>query len=84
MTREKEIYLLKALLTMCDFKDAFGNSVPQSAYVEAVNAAIEALEFRDTYDQFWEEVKAAGERGKEIGIRYSGRLFKIREVEQDD
>ena len=44
MTREKEIYLLKALLTMCEFKDAFGNPVPQSAYVEAVSEAIKALE----------------------------------------
>ena len=49
---------------------------------EAFNIAIAALEFKERYDQFWEEVKAAGLRGKETEIHHSGRVFRIREVAQ--
>ena len=49
---------------------------------EALDMAIEALEFRERYDNFWEEVKAAGMQGKETEIHHSGRVFKIREVAQ--
>ena len=49
---------------------------------EALDMAIEALEFKDRYNQFWEEVKSAGMRGEETEIRHSGRVFKIREVAQ--
>ena len=49
---------------------------------EAMLLAISALEFKDRYDQFWEEVKAAGMKGKETEIRHSGRVFRIREVAQ--
>lgn len=49
---------------------------------EAFNMAISALEFRENYDQFWEEVKAAGMKGKETEIHHSGRVFRIREVAQ--
>ena len=49
---------------------------------EAFNVAIAALEFKERYDQFWEEVKAAGLRGKETEIHHSGRVFRIREVAQ--
>lgn len=49
---------------------------------EALNMAISALEFKDRYDQFWEEVKAAGMKGKETEIHHSGRVFRIREVPQ--
>ena len=49
---------------------------------ETCDAAISALEFRDKYDQFWEEVKTAGMNGKETEIRHSGRVFRIREVAQ--
>ena len=49
---------------------------------EAFNMAISALEFRENYDQFWEEVKVAGMKGEETEIRHSGRVFRIREVAQ--
>lgn len=48
----------------------------------AVALAISALEFRERYDNFWEEVKTAGKRGKETEIHHSGRVFRIREVAQ--
>ena len=48
----------------------------------AFDMAIEALEFLDRYDEFWEEVKTAGKQGREIEIRHGGRLFRIREVAQ--
>ena len=43
MTNKEAIYRLNALLTMCDFKDAYGDSVDHTVYDEAVNMAIEAL-----------------------------------------
>ena len=43
MTREEAIYRLKALLTMCDFRDAFGDRVDDKLYEDAVAIAIEAL-----------------------------------------
>lgn len=43
MTREEAIYRLKALLTMCDFRDAFGDRVDDKLYEDAVAMAIEAL-----------------------------------------
>ena len=49
---------------------------------EALDMAVEALEFKGRYDQFWEEVKAAGMKGKETEIHHSGRVFRIREVAQ--
>ena len=51
-------------------------------HVEALDLAISALKFKDRYDQFWEEAKAAGMRGKETEIHHSGRVFRIREVAQ--
>lgn len=44
--------------------------------------AISALEFKERYDKFWEEIKSAGKKGKETEIHHSGRVFKIREVAQ--
>ena len=49
---------------------------------EVIDMAISALEFKDRYDQFWEEVKTAGKKGKETEIHHSGRVFRIREVAQ--
>ncbi len=49
---------------------------------EAMLTAISALEFRENYDNFWEEVKTAGKKGKETEIHHSGRVFRIREVAQ--
>lgn len=49
---------------------------------EVIDLAISALEFKERYDQFWEEVKAAGMKGEETEIRHSGRVFRIREVAQ--
>ena len=53
-----------------------------SEVADAFNLAISALEFRERYDQFWEEVKTAGKSGKETEIHHSGRVFRIREVAQ--
>lgn len=49
---------------------------------EAFKMAISALEFKERYDNFWEEVKAAGMNGKETEIHHSGRVFRIREAAQ--
>lgn len=49
---------------------------------DALDLAISALEFKERYDQFWEEVKTAGTKGKETEIHHSGRVFRIREVAQ--
>lgn len=51
-------------------------------FVQAIDMAIEAMEFRGRYDYFWEEVKSAGMKGKETEIHHSGRVFRIREVAQ--
>jgi len=51
-------------------------------YREALTIAISALEFRERYDNFWEEVKVAGMKGKETEIHHGGRIFRIREVAQ--
>jgi hypothetical protein len=58
--------------------------LPRTDYqlAEALQIAISALEFKERYDQFWEEVKTAGKRGKEVEIHHSGRVFRIREVAQ--
>ena len=49
---------------------------------KSLDMAIEALEFRERYDYFWEEVKSAGMKGKETEIHHGGRVFRIREVAQ--
>ncbi len=60
----------------------YQNVIGDYITVEAINKAIESVEFRERYDNFWEEVKAAGIKGKETEIHHSGRVFKIREVTQ--
>ena len=59
----------------------FGHPVDEPLKT-AYETAISALEFRERYDNFWEEVKAAGMKGKETEIHHSGRVFRIREVAQ--
>ena len=59
-----------------------GEPIPAELLAEAFDLAISALEFKGRYDQFWEEVKAAGMKGKETEIHHSGRVFRIREVAQ--
>ena len=59
-----------------------GEPIPAEQLAEAFDLAIAALEFRERYDNFWEEVKSAGKSGKETEIRHSGRVFRIREVAQ--
>lgn len=49
---------------------------------KSLDMAIDALEFRERYDYFWEEVKSAGMKGKETEIHHGGRVFRIREVAQ--
>ena len=60
----------------------YQNVIGDYTMVEAINRAIESVEFKERYDQFWEEVKTAGMNGKETEIHHSGRVFKIREVAQ--
>lgn len=56
--------------------------MPESETKKMFRMAISALEFKERYDQFWEEVKSAGKSGKETEIHHSGRVFRIREVAQ--
>lgn len=56
--------------------------MPESETKEMFRTAFSALEFREDFRVFWGEVKAAGMKGKEVEIRQSGRVFKIREVAQ--
>ena len=58
------------------------NGSPMAGARKMFDTAIAALEFRERYDQFWEEVKTAGMKGKETEIHHSGRVFRIREVAQ--
>lgn len=60
----------------------YQNTIGDYTMVEAINRAIESVEFKENYDKFWEEVKAAGMKGEETEIHHSGRVFKIREVSQ--
>ena len=73
MEKEKAIRLLKT-----------EKGQPRTDYqlADALGLAISALEFKELYDQFWEEVKSAGKNGKETEIHHSGRVFRIREVAQ--
>lgn len=71
MTNREAIEVLRRNISGCDYELS-----------EAATMAISALEFKERYDQFWEEVKAAGKKGKETEIRHSGRVFRIREVAQ--
>ena len=54
----------------------------KTEYEGYLDMAISALEFRERYDKFWEEVKSAGKSGKETEIHHSGSVFRIREVAQ--
>lgn len=47
---------------------------------QAFQMAIEALEFMEKYDAVWEEIKCAGEHGREIEFHRYGRVYRIREV----
>lgn len=60
----------------------YQNTIGDYTAVEAINKAIESVEFKENYDKFWEEVKVAGMRGEEVEIHHSGRVFRIREVSQ--
>lgn len=50
--------------------------------VKACDMAILALELKERYDQFFEDVKAVRKSGKEIEVRHRGRVFRVREVAQ--
>ena len=79
MTPEEAIKEFKEQITYAE-NEGYADAFPE--YLETMNMAISALEFRENYDQFWEEVKAAGMKGKETEIHHSGRVFRIREVAQ--
>ena len=81
MTNREAIIVLKAnVIYACEKAGLTKATIRLVEY--ALNQAISALEFKDRYDQFWEEVKAAGKSGKETEIRHGGRVFRIREVAQ--
>ena len=79
MNNREAINIIKAKMDV--HKALFGHPVDEPLKT-AYDLAISALEFKERYDQFWEEVKAAGMKGKETEIRHSGRVFRIREVAQ--
>lgn len=79
MTPKEAIKEFKVRITLIE-KYGYVDSAPE--FTEAMKMAVSALEFRENYDQFWEEVKSAGIRGEEVEIRGSGRIFRIREVAQ--
>ena len=90
MTEKKAGEVLKNQLA-CEKEDDCVNggyceecqhNISDEDWIAALNVAISALEFRENYRVFWEEVKAAGKKGKEVEIRQGGRVFKIREVAQ--
>lgn len=72
----------KAIERLQKIRQFYQNVIKDDSGVEAVDAAVSALEFKERYDQFWEEVKTAGMNGKETEIHHSGRVFRIREVAQ--
>ena len=88
MTEKKASEVLKNQIA-CDKEDSCDgycdecqHHISDEDWIPALNVAVSALEFRENYRVFWEEVKAAGIKGKEVEIRQGGRVFKIREVAQ--
>ena len=79
MTREDVLYELELCKSIIHKS---GQDWLDERDMPVLDMAIEALEFRDKYDQRWEEIKTAGMQGKEVSIHHGGRLFKIREVAQ--
>ena len=77
MTNKKAINILLAIK-----KGTALLFLSDEAIARAVDIAISALEFKERYDNFWEEVKSEGMKGKETEIHHGGRVFRIREVAQ--
>lgn len=73
MTREEATTQVKLLRNMAD-------TMNDNRMKEALEMAIEALEFLDKYDAVWESIKYAGEHGREIELHRYGRVYRIREV----
>ena len=73
---------IEALRDLLDTTREYPHLDGMTMFGDAINLAISALEFKERYDQFWEEVKTAGKSGKETEIHHSGRVFRIREVAQ--
>ncbi len=73
---------IEALRDLLDTTREYPHLDGMTMFGDAIDLAISALEFRERYDNFWEEVKSAGMRGKETEIHHSGRVFRIREVAQ--
>lgn len=84
MTEREAIEWLKGCVVSyeVDNKGKPNGNVTCELIQEVIDMAVSALEFKERYDQFWEEVKAAGMKGKEVEIKHSGRAFRIREVAQ--
>ncbi len=81
MTNREAIICLKANVIFACENAGFTKATIRLVE-NALNQAISALEFKERYDQFWEEVKAAGMKGEETEIHHGGRVFRIREVAQ--
>ncbi len=73
MTRVEAIEYLKRADT------TVGQTIKTST-AEALEMAIEALEFLEKYDAVWYGIKCAGEHGKEVELHRYGRVYRIREV----
>ena len=84
MTEREAIEWLKGCVVSyeVDNKGKPNGNVTCELIQEVIDMAISALEFKERYDQFWEEVKTAGTRREETEIHHSGRVFRIREVAQ--
>lgn len=73
MTREEAIEYLKGA-------DVTVYHDRKTKTAEALEMAIEALEFLDKYDAVWYGIKCAGENGREVELHRYGRVYRIREV----
>ena len=75
MTREDAIFTIEHRDSIMDYGETEQLS-------EALDMALEALKEQAAHEKLWEEIDQAGYEGREVEIRYCGRLFKVREVAQ--
>lgn len=84
MTREKAIEIIEKhynhwqrLLDEKICTEEEGNET-----IEAFGIAIEALKLEVRYHEQWEIIRNACENGKEVGLHYNGRAYRVREIPQ--
>lgn len=73
MNRETAIDLLDNLIGMVEDNQ-------ENDYDEALKMGMDALYLLGKYDCVWEEIKCAGEQGREVLLHRFGRVYIIREV----